>query len=487
MSSLSVAFHTLGCKLNQLETESIAQAFRNEGFKTVGWGDRADLYLVNTCTVTSKAEQKARRTIRKAIKDNPAACVIATGCYAQLDPGAVAAIASSLESEGGPAARQAIERRRLLVISGDDKAALLDLPAFIADSLCSSVDLPSLLAAWSTLRREAVGGDSGRFRFEANDFTFHSRASLKIQDGCDNACSYCRVRLARGRSVSLGAAEALRRLQEIEERGYSEAILTGINVSQYRDESAIPGMAIDFPGLLRYLLAGTDRIALRISSTEPDCVTEDFTDAVADLRVRPHFHLSVQSLCDATLARMRRRYRAEEVELAVSRLRSVKDDPFLACDVIAGFPAETAAEFDESYAGLKRLDFAWIHAFHFSPRPGTEAINLPGRVPERSAVERVERLLGLGRSGHEAYLHRWLDREVFAVAETSGAAMDSGIYSALSENYLKLAVKAGALASPRPGCALRCRIVSPYRPALANGGDVGAVADAQADLLEVLP
>ncbi len=464
MPALSVAFHTLGCKLNQLETESIAEAFRTAGFKTVPWGDRADIHIVNTCTVTSKAEQKARRVIRKALKDDPSACVVATGCYAQLDPASVAAIASALDgAAAGEKPGAAADRRRLLVVSGDDKSALLDLPRFLADAVCSSAELPSVLDEWSALK-SGRRSDPDRFRFDANDFAFHSRASLKIQDGCDNACSYCRVRLARGRSVSLDAAEALRRLRELEERGYGEAVLTGINVSQYRGREEAAGDPLDFPGLLRFLLAGTRRISLRISSTEPDAVTPDFADAVSDPRVRPHFHLSVQSLCDATLGRMRRRYAASRVELAVARLRAAKDDPFLACDVIAGFPGETDAEFEETYGNLCRLGFAWIHAFPFSPRPGTEAVSLPGHVREGLIMERVERLLALGRAAHAAYAGRWTGREVLAIAEAAPPPKRGTSCVALSENYLRLSIPLEPEANaPRPGSTLRCRIGASLR------------------------
>jgi len=287
MPSYSVSFHTLGCKLNQLETESIVQAFRAEGFDVVSWGSPADIYVVNTCTVTSMAEQKARREIRKVLRERPASCVIATGCYAQLAPEALAAVADDLDSSFSEGAGGLLDRRRVVVVSGDLKSALIDLPSFLNDSACASCDLPETLAAW------LAGGNAGRadpFRFDAADFAFHSRASLKIQDGCDNVCSYCRVRLARGRSVSLSSSEVLARLRSLEERGYAEAVLTGINISRYRDADGV-----DISALIGLLLSGTDRIALRISSTEPDGVDERFAAAAADPRVRPHFHLSVQS------------------------------------------------------------------------------------------------------------------------------------------------------------------------------------------------
>ncbi|GAB1481571.1 hypothetical protein MASR2M78_03860 [Treponema sp.] len=233
MSSLTATFYTLGCKLNQLETESIAQAFKQEGFLSVSWGTAADLFIVNTCTVTSMAEQKARRIIRKTLKENQNSCLIITGCYAQLDRAALEALAADVELALGAEAGS-LERRRFFVVSGDAKASLLDLPCFLADSACSSSELPSLLHDFFN-QGSCSPASTDRFRFDANDFTFHSRASLKIQDGCDNVCTYCRVRIARGKSVSLSAAEALIRLQNLEKASYAEAVLTGINISRYTD------------------------------------------------------------------------------------------------------------------------------------------------------------------------------------------------------------------------------------------------------------
>lgn len=467
MPSYSVSFHTLGCKLNQLETESIVQAFRAEGFDVVSWGSPADIYVVNTCTVTSMAEQKARREIRKVLRERPASCVIATGCYAQLDPEALAAVADDLDSSFSEGAGGLLDRRRVVVVSGDLKSALIDLPSFLNDSACASCDLPETLAAW------LAGGNAGRadpFRFDAADFAFHSRASLKIQDGCDNVCSYCRVRLARGRSVSLSSSEVLARLRSLEERGYAEAVLTGINISRYRDADGV-----DISALIGLLLSGTDRIALRISSTEPDGVDERFAAAAADPRVRPHFHLSVQSGSAEVLKRMRRRYGPDKVREAAALLRRVKGDPFLACDIIAGFPGESDADFRSSAELCADIGFSWIHAFPFSPRPGTEAAGFSGRVPERETVRRVERLGDLAARGRDAYLSRWIGKDVAAVAEGRRGVADSsaGTFPALSENYLKLRV-ASEGPRPLPGSSLRCRIVGP-----SSDGHADAIAELQ--------
>jgi threonylcarbamoyladenosine tRNA methylthiotransferase MtaB len=287
------------------------------------------------------------------------------------------------------------------------------------------------------------------FRFNVKDFSFHSRPFLKIQDGCDHACSYCRVSLARGPSVSLDAETLLSRLAALEAAGHGEAVLTGVNLNQYRSK------ALDLPALLEYLLAHTHTIALRLSSLEPEGMTEPFLRVLAHRRIRPHFHLSVQSGSPLILEKMRRTYSPEAVETAVRRLRSLRDDPFFACDIITGFPGETPGEFAKTYELCRRIDFAWIHAFPYSKRPGTEAFSFKGPVPEREAVRRVEALISLARQGRAAYIRRWAGKTVEAIVEGS-AANGSGRISALSENYLKLMLP-GSPPVP-PGTVLRCRI-----------------------------
>ncbi|GHV79845.1 tRNA (N(6)-L-threonylcarbamoyladenosine(37)-C(2))-methylthiotransferase MtaB [Spirochaetia bacterium] len=457
-TTLRVAVQTLGCKLNQLESESIAEAFSREGF-VLSSGDTlgpADILVINTCTVTSKSEQKARRLIRKALKDRPDSCVIVTGCYAQLEAEAIAA----LEDVPSP-------QRRLFVITGDRKTLLLDLPRFLRDQCrapnSSSGDLRQALE-----RRLALSGDSSTdpFRFNVKDFSFHSRPFLKIQDGCDHACAYCRVSLARGPSVSLDTETLLSRLAALEAAGHGEAVLTGVNLNQYRGSGRFAGE--DLPALLMYLLANTRTIALRLSSLEPDGMTDAFFRVLAHRRIRPHFHLSVQSGSPLILEKMRRAYRPEAVLAAIHRLRSLRDDPFLACDIITGFPGETPGEFAKTYDLCRRADFAWIHAFPYSKRPGTEAFSFKDPVPEREAVNRVEALLGLARQGRAAYIRRWAGKTVEAIVE-------GGQGIALSENYLKLMLPLPG--SIPPGTVLQCRIQGAADPGEIPAPHFDAIAE----------
>ncbi|GHT69352.1 tRNA (N(6)-L-threonylcarbamoyladenosine(37)-C(2))-methylthiotransferase MtaB [Spirochaetia bacterium] len=450
LSKPSFSIYTLGCKLNQLESEALADALCREGFQLLPWGTGegavpADLLLINTCTVTSMAEQKARRMIRKSLRENPEASVIVTGCYAQLERAAIETLDSG--SSGG---------KRLFVVPGDAKSALLELPRFLtaAGAESGSGNLSALIEAWFKAEAGAAVIRADAFRFVPGDFSSHSRGFLKIQDGCDNHCAYCRVTLARGPSVSLPAEKALADLKALEEKGYREAVLTGVNISQYCDEGGR-----DLGGLLEYLLAGTQEIRIRLSSLEPDGLSEDLVQTLAHQRLRPHFHLSVQSGSPLILGRMGRAYGPEDVEKAAGRLRDIKTDPFLACDIITGFPGETAAEFEKTCEICRRIGFAWIHAFPYSRRPGTAAWSFKNPVSERDAAERVSALLRLAKQGRREYISRWIGKEVEAIVE-GGDEKDAPLLQATSENYLKLLLDSPYTQGtvPAPGTLLRCRI-----------------------------
>jgi threonylcarbamoyladenosine tRNA methylthiotransferase MtaB len=247
--------------------------------------------------------------------------------------------------------------------------------------------------------------------------------------------------------------QALASLQMLEEKGFTEAVITGVNIGQYQSGG------FDLGALLSYLIAGTGAIRLRLSSLEPDGITESLIAALASPRIRPHFHLSIQSGSPAVLARMRRPYKADASEQSVTRLRAIKRDPFLACDMICGFPGENTAAFAETFSLCERVGFAWIHAFPYSPRPGTEAYTaqyaVKERVSERETSERVEQLITLAREGRRVYVNRWLGQTVEAVVE---AGDNPRFASAMSENYLKLRVARDAGAALIQGSLIHCRI-----------------------------
>ena len=411
---------TLGCKLNQLESEAITDAFLRTGFKQA---EKApDVVVVNTCTVTSKADQKARRVIRKALRDYPKSRVIVTGCYAQLNG------EDLLNLDDG-------RKKRLFVIKKD---SIIDLPYYFKEN--EKID--NVLEEFAQ-RREAA---ADRFQFNPQSFSDHTRSFLKIQDGCGNHCTYCRIRLARGASISLDADEALSRLR-ILEKNHAEAVLTGVNISQYRDKN------INLAKLLEYLLTGTEKIALRLSSLAPETIDEELIGVLAGKRIRPHFHLSIQSCSKKILEKMGRSYDGKTIEDAVSLLRRAKGDPFLACDIITGFPGETEAEFNETFETCKKLDLAWIHVFPYSKRPGTPAFAFKEQVQESEVTRRVNLLTELAQQGRAAYTRRCLGKEVEVLAEKGSGKTCRGI----TENYLKtLIIYEGK--PPSPGTVLRCKL-----------------------------
>lgn len=391
------------------------------------------LCFVNTCTVTGKAEQKARRLIRLLVKTHPYAVILVTGCYAQLEAAEIEAL-----------------HPHVLAFPGQQKDLLTAIPAYLAELIrCSAyfdtsfflsalrtylTDLIRTGSTDKTQHHKPIENQSGRgihgkrlFLLSTPHFLFHSRALLKIQDGCNEACAYCRIRLARGKSVSLPAAEVLDRLHRIEETGVREVTLTGVNLSQYRSEVG------DFVGILKLILENTT-MRIRISSLYPDRIDEALIPLLSHPQICPHFHLSVQSGSDAVLKAMHRGYRKTTVYRAVSELRRVKDNPFIGADIIAGFPGETEEDFEETYRMCYELNFAGIHAFPFSARPGTEAWKMQPKVPERIAGQRVKQLNELAESQFAAYLQAWDGELLYGVAE----APRNGHQTVITENYLSL-------------------------------------------------
>jgi threonylcarbamoyladenosine tRNA methylthiotransferase MtaB len=468
----SFSIHTLGCKLNQLESEAVADAFRREGFELLtGEGESrrdggADIFVINTCTVTSRSEQKARRLVRNCLRRYRDASVIVTGCYARRDPDAIGALGAEEGGEG-----------RLFVVPGNIKDRLLDLPRFLnANTTGAGRAAAPLIGGW--VRSLDTAGKPGTFRFVPRRFSFHSRSFIKIPAGGGMRCTYCAVRGARGPDRSLEKEEVLSVLGALEEAGQGEAVLTGVNISRYLDRGDT-----DLGGLLEFLLKGTRRIALRLSSLAPDRIDEKLVETLAHPRIRPHFHLSVQSGSAEILKRMGRPYGPEKVRQGLELLRSVKDDPFLACDIITGFPGEDRGEFEKTVALCRLGEFAWIHAFPYSPRPGTEAFAWTGRADKREAAERVEILSEMALKGRETYTRRWTGREVEACVEgkgETGRPEDEKKFrylAGLSDNYLKILIRFPEGGTLPPGRALRCRLCALSPEVLPAGGGFDALAD----------
>jgi threonylcarbamoyladenosine tRNA methylthiotransferase MtaB len=486
---MNFSIFTLGCKLNQLESEAIADSFRKAGFRLVPWDSctrEPRIIIVNTCTVTSKADQKARRMIRKLLKDNPESCVIVTGCYAQLDAEEIMSLEDlpRIFSRRGAEAQRRRGKNgtggRLFALGGGEgaaaaKSALLGLPQYLSEAISGEKSpdkeekplgfvIQCLIEEWKRKTESTIHNDS-LFDFKPEEFSFHSRGFLKIQDGCDNNCAYCRVRIARGKSVSLNHEAVLERLRAFEAKGCAELFITGVNITQYSDTG------IGLAELLDLLLEGTSTIGLRLSSLEPECIDKKLALTLAHPRIRPHFHLSVQSGSDAILRRMGRVYNVYTMEKAIKMLRLAKENPFLACDIITGFPGETEPEFAATLGFCERTRFAWIHAFPYSKRPGTAAFSFGDPVRDLDKTLRVQALGELALRGRREYVKAWLGKELAAVVEKTPCGIRQ--CRAVSENYLKLLVNCNG-ETPPPGSVIRCTPVS-----LCEEENIDAIANEQ--------
>lgn len=413
MESLNytVHFETLGCKLNQIESEAAARAFSDSGFsvdmKACSSASKGSsdvlLCVLNTCTVTAKAEQKARRIIRLLLSKFPQSALLVTGCYAEVEPEEIQAMSS-----------------RIAVLKGTEKEYLSKIPSIISADMGPSFKAcePESFASYlRNLIKKLTPAELRKASFSLATDTFmnHSRASIKIQDGCNCNCSYCRIHIARGKSTSLPAGEVLSRIKGLESAGQKEVVITGVNLSQYY--SSEDGVKMRFPDLLQFLLASTSAISFRISSLYPDIVTDSFCSLLKDDRIRPHFHLSVQSGSDKILRSMKRPYSSSDVVTAAKKLKSVKPDCFLAADIITGFPGEGEDDFQASLELCRECEFSWVHVFPFSPRPGTEAFAMRPQVPQSLSGDRARRLTEEAYSMKKKFLEKSLGKTFKAIIE----------------------------------------------------------------------
>ncbi|MCK9168884.1 MAG: tRNA (N(6)-L-threonylcarbamoyladenosine(37)-C(2))-methylthiotransferase MtaB [Treponema sp.] len=470
-----ILFETLGCRLNQIESESAARFFVDAGFSvTMDVPSASDpvldsvvLCIVNTCTVTQKAEQKARREIRLLLDKCPHAAVIVTGCYAQLAPEELQALGT-----------------RVAVLPGQCKDRLADVPLILkilkTEKTFSAQGVASFLRTTLFAKPpEKRGTAEQSFRLATDTFLAHSRSSIKIQDGCDNSCSYCAIHIARGHSVSLPVQEVINRIRVLQKAGQHEVVFTTVNIAQYRGE--YNGACLNFSEMLAVLLKETDDISFRISSIYPELVDDRFCEVVSDSRVRPHFHISVQSGSDKILSAMNRNYRASDVVRSVEMLRQAKEDPFLACDIIAGFPGESDDDFERTMDLCRTCGFAYVHVFPFSVRPGTAAALLKPKVPQSVARSRVKKLTDFAVQNKIAYINSYRNRTVRAVAETAKhpllyAAGVTGV-NVVTENFLHCTAKCCGKNVPVPGDEVNVRIIRPLEESVRSGAEIDAEAE----------
>jgi threonylcarbamoyladenosine tRNA methylthiotransferase MtaB len=403
-----VAYHNLGCKVNSYELDVMKQLLEERGYETVDFGQRADLYVVNTCTVTNIADRKSRQMLHRAKKMNPDALVIAVGCYVETDKDRVLT---------DPAIDLAIGNNKKGQI-----AQILDRYLASLGQEGKEISSPEISGPGKLLGGDTMEDLSLRPQYEDMQLKEpgHTRAYIKIQDGCNQFCSYCIIPFARGRIRSRKPEEILREIEALSEKGIREVVLTGIHVSSY-------GLEWDTEGVVRFdpvksgralydLLSRIQQVPgierIRLSSLEPRIMTEEFVQKISGLsKLCPHFHLSLQSGCDATLKRMNRHYSAEEYLENVKRLRRYFDRPAVTTDVIVGFPGETEEEFAATRAFLEEVSFYEIHVFKYSVRKGTIAAKMKGQVPETVKGERSDILLSLTKA------QAWRYRESFSGQE----------------------------------------------------------------------
>ena len=467
----TIRIETLGCRLNQIESEAAAHYFlkdfdvQMQGLSAKATEDKNTvLVIINTCTVTQKAEQKARRIIRLALKKYKNAALLITGCYAQLSAPEL------LKMD-----------KRIIVLGGQIKSRLVEVPSLLKNYLEENKWKAEAFAEFlnnsiKSKPQEKLNFPEESFKLAGTSFLSHSRAALKIQDGCNNNCSYCAIHMARGHSVSIDAEVAIKRVQELEEKGNEEVVLTTVNICQYKSE--YKGKEIRFPGLLKLLLENTKTIRFRISSLYPEVVDDEFCSVIKDQRVQPHFHLSVQSGSNKILKLMNRVYKAEDVLNACKKLKTAKENPFIACDIITGFPGETNEDFDLTYKLCKDCDFTWIHAFPYSERPGTKAIELPQKVPQSVSDERARKLNELAVKNKIEYIKLFIDKPMDAILETvkSSQLFAGNIihYHAVTSNFLHCEIISKETREQRK--LVKIKILSPMEDRIQKGGEIEARA-----------
>ena len=403
---MDIAIYTLGCKVNQVETQAMERELAGRGHTLVPFDGPADAYIVNTCTVTAVSDKKCRNVIRRARKSAPDGVVAVCGCYAQTDQPAVAALGVDLVS--GSAGRMAFldELEKLLQARGEQVIA-------VDDAL-----------ARRDFERIPAGSGAGR-----------TRAMLKVEDGCVNFCSYCIIPYARGPVRSLPLGEAAEQVRRLAEEGCREVVLTGIEISSWGRDLKTGETLID---LIEGVCGAAPGLRVRLGSLEPRTITAEFCRRAAALpSLCPHFHLSLQSGCDATLARMNRKYDTVRYFESVRLLREYFQDPGITTDLITGFPGETGEEFAQTLAFVERCAFTAMHVFPYSRRPGTPAADMPGQVPREEKEDRARRAITLG----EALERRWLEGQAGRTFPVLFEEEKDGLWQGHAPNYALVRAK----------------------------------------------
>ena len=406
---MKAALHNLGCKVNAYETEAMQQILEEAGYEIVPFSEYADVYVINTCSVTNMADRKSRQMLHRAKKQNPDAIVVGAGCYVQTKEA------------------QALVDESIDIVIGNNKKHEL---------------VPLLREYEASHRKMACVADINHEKQAYEELSLsrtaeHTRAFIKVQDGCNQFCTYCIIPFARGRVRSRELPDVLQEIRTMAKSGYREVVLTGIHLSSYGVDNG--------ESLLHLIeavheLEGIERI--RLGSLEPRIVTDAFAKRLSELpKICPHFHLSLQSGCDTVLSRMNRRYDTAEYEVGCALLRRYFEHPAITTDVIVGFPGETDEEFETTERYLERIHFYEMHIFQYSRREGTKAAAMPDQVPEAVKKERSEKLLALGHRMSEEFRRYYLGRQVTALLEEEFLYDGKRYYTGYTKEYVKVAVE----------------------------------------------
>ena len=403
-----VAFYTLGCKVNQYETEAMLEMFKKDGYTQVESEEFADVYVINTCTVTHMSDRKSRQYIRRMKKKNPDAIIAVVGCYSQVSPEEI------LE----------IEEVNLVMGTNERRQIVEEIKKLDASKKASTVDDIMKVRAFEEI--------------EINQTNGRTRAFMKIQDGCDRFCTYCIIPYARGGRVrSRDLESVINEANKLANNGYKEIVLTGIHVASYGKD--VKDADTNLLTVIKAIdkIEGVERI--RLSSVEPLLMTDEFIDTVAKMpKVCPHFHLSLQSGCDETLKRMNRRYTTKEYKDIVDKLRQKMPNVAITTDVIVGFPGETNNEFSQTYEFLRDIELSQMHVFKYSPRKGTPAADMENQIDPQMKQMRSDKLIALNKQNFTNFAKKFEGQEFNVLFEQN---IGENKYEGLTPNYIRVIVE----------------------------------------------
>lgn len=414
---LTIAFHTLGCKVNQYDTQAMREAFEAAGYQAVAFEQKADVYVVNTCTVTGTGDKKSMQAVRRVMREHPGCQVIIAGCLAQR------------------MGEKLLETGARLVIGNQRRGEVV---ALFEKALAQGIQL----CAVASLQAVPYENLSARSQQE------HTRAVLKIQEGCDRHCTYCIIPSVRGPIRSRPLADITAEAEALSQAGFSELVLTGIHLSSYgRDLSD----TVRLEDVIEALNALPKVRRIRLGSLEPTLITPNFVARITPCeKLCPQFHLALQSGSDTVLARMARRYNMAMYHRAVALLRAAYPLAAFTTDILTGFPGETQKEYEETRRAIEAVGFAKIHVFPYSPREGTPAASLPGQLPRLIKEQRARELIALGEETARAYREKWVGRQVSVLFEEP---REDGLWEGYTPEYIRMLVPGGA-----QGCILPVRV-----------------------------